>query len=170
MVWRALLRLGVPEGSVEDAVQDVFLVVHRKEAAYAGRSSLRTWIYGITLKVAKAHRRTEARHRRRLLSLMRQLKAVPEPSPSPALHAEQREAARLTQQVLSEMSEDERDVLVLVELEELSIVDAAEALELHVRTCQRRLRAARSQFEVLLEAAFASAPRYSNKQQTEVVR
>lgn len=170
MVWRALLRLGVPADHVEDAVQDVFLVVHRRDADFAGRSTLRTWIYGISVRVAKDHRRTQARHRQRLLGFKRELKALAEPPSAPGRDAEQREAARLTQRVLNEMDEEERDVLVLVELEDLSIAEAAAALDLHVRTCQRRLRAARDHFEVLLEAAFAGSATYSNQQKTEVAR
>src|SRR5262245_44836563 len=56
-VWRVVQRLGVPESSADDAVQDVFLVVHRKLDGFEGRSSIRTWLYGIALRVARDHRR-----------------------------------------------------------------------------------------------------------------
>lgn len=155
MVWHALLRLGVPRDAVEDAVQDVFLVVHRRQADFAGRSSAKTWIYGIAIKVAKEHRRKDARHQRRLLGMKGHVSAIGEAPVSPDQEVEQREAARITEQVLDRMKAQERELLVLVELEELSVAEAAAALELHVRTCQRRLRSARTHFECLLEAAMA---------------
>ena len=46
-VWRVLRRHGVPERELEDGCQEVFVVVHRKVAEFEGRSSVRTWIYGI---------------------------------------------------------------------------------------------------------------------------
>src|SRR6186713_2887600 len=57
LVWRNLRRLGVPEAALEDAAQDVFLVVHRRLSEFEGRSTLRTWIFGIVLRVAARHRR-----------------------------------------------------------------------------------------------------------------
>src|SRR4051812_40957718 len=52
LVWRTLERLGVASSAVDDALQDVFLVVHRRLGGFEGRSSLRTWIFGITLRIA----------------------------------------------------------------------------------------------------------------------
>ena len=51
-MWRALQRHGVPERELADACQEVFLVVHRREAIFEGRSSVRSWLYGIALRVA----------------------------------------------------------------------------------------------------------------------
>ena len=41
-VWRSLRRLGVPQASLDDAVQDVFVVVHRRLSTFEGRSTLKT--------------------------------------------------------------------------------------------------------------------------------
>jgi len=51
-VWRSLRRLGVPAASIDDAVQDVFVVIHRRLADFEGRSALKTWAFGIALRVA----------------------------------------------------------------------------------------------------------------------
>src|SRR6185295_19313029 len=53
-VWRSLRHLGVAEPDVEDAAQDVFVVVHAKLATFAHRAQLTTWIYGICIHVAQA--------------------------------------------------------------------------------------------------------------------
>ena len=55
-VWRSVQRLGVPAASTDDVAQEVFMVVHRRLAEFEGRSTLKTWLYGIALRVARAHR------------------------------------------------------------------------------------------------------------------
>lgn len=150
MAWRGLLRLGVPETSVEDAVQDVFVVVHRREGDFAARSSVKTWIYGIVVRVAKDYRRSAARQRRRLTEVERLSEVSVEIPTSPAEHAEQREAAHLVNRVLSQMNDPEREVLVLAELLDLSTKEAAEVLGASLRTTQRLLARARENFERLL--------------------
>src|SRR3954469_25405956 len=56
-VWKMLQRMGVAERQLEDATQDAFLVVHRRLASFDGTASMTTWLYGICLRVAAAHRR-----------------------------------------------------------------------------------------------------------------
>ncbi len=49
--------LGVAEADIEDVCQEVFITVHRKLSEFEGRSALRTWLYGISLRVASDYRR-----------------------------------------------------------------------------------------------------------------
>ena len=158
-VWRGLRRLGVADAALEDAAQDVFLVVHRKHADFARRSSLRTWIFGIVVRVAKDYRRAERRHRRRVASLATDAGVDAHVTPTPAEQAERSEANRVLHAVLAALDEELREVLVLVELEELSTQDAAALLGLRVRTCQRRLQTARAAFESALAAHAIPRPR-----------
>jgi RNA polymerase sigma-70 factor (ECF subfamily) len=152
LTWRGLRRLGVPPALLEDAVQDVFLVVHRRRAEFEGRSSLQTWLYGIVLRVAKDYRRAQARHASRVDRMAEHLVSDPAPGISPADEAERREANRVLHAVLAKLKERDREVLVLVDLEELSAREAAQALGIRVRTCQRRLRAARAAFDAALRS------------------
>src|SRR5262245_45104727 len=56
-VWRSTRRLGVSEACVEDIVQDIFLTVYRRLPSFEGRSSLKTWLFGIVLGIVRNHRR-----------------------------------------------------------------------------------------------------------------
>ena len=56
-IWRTLRHLGIPEADAPDLCQEVFVTVHRRLASFEGRSSLRTWLYGICIRVASEHRR-----------------------------------------------------------------------------------------------------------------
>src|SRR6185295_14414113 len=57
-VWRSVRRLGISEGSVDDAVQQIFLVVHRRLPEFTPGGSVRTWIFGIVVRVVRDHRRS----------------------------------------------------------------------------------------------------------------
>jgi DNA-directed RNA polymerase specialized sigma24 family protein len=56
-VWRTLRHLGIRDADLPDVCQEVFVAVHRKLEGFEGRSSLRTWLYGICLRTASDHRR-----------------------------------------------------------------------------------------------------------------
>jgi len=137
-VWRSLRRLGVPEHAIEDAAQDVFVVVARRLADFEGRSSLRTWLFGIAIRVVRTRRRSSWRHQRKVDALAR------EPSPSADPIARQ-DAQRLLLRLLDELSEDQRATYVLIELEGMTAVEVAEGLGANVNTIYTRLRAARNQ-------------------------
>jgi RNA polymerase sigma-70 factor (ECF subfamily) len=146
LVWRGLKRLGVNESLLEDAVQDVFVVVHRRLAEFERRSSLKTWVYGIAVRVAKDYRRTEQRRSRRVQKFAELSKSEPV-AQQPSDAAERREANRILHRALGELDDELRAVLVLIEFEQLSVREAAGALNLQPRTCQRRIKKARAEFE-----------------------
>lgn len=138
-VWRALRRLGVHEGDVEDVCQEVFLVVLRRQGDFEGRSSVRTWIYGIAVRVASDYRRS-ARVRREIVT-----DEVPEGRESaPQVDAlALRESAKALDGLLDQLDEGKRAVFVLYEIEQLTIAQVAEAVGCPLQTAYSRLLAAR---------------------------
>jgi RNA polymerase sigma-70 factor (ECF subfamily) len=138
-VWRALRYLGVGESDLDDACQEVFLVVHRRLADFQGRSSLRSWVYGIALRVASDYRKSAFVRRRSSAEV------TPEAAPASALG--QAEARQLLQRALDTLDEDKRAVLVLHELEGFSIPEVAELLGCPVPTAYTRLHAALERVE-----------------------
>jgi len=149
LVWRNLRRLGVEAASLDDAVQDVFLVVHRRAHEFLGQSSTKTWIIGIVLRVAHDYRRRQSRHSARLACLATNGSHQNEldcPSEQLAL----RQAAELVRKILLGFDDQVRNVFALVELEEMSLREVAEATGLSLSTCQRRLHAARKAFNLAL--------------------
>jgi RNA polymerase sigma-70 factor, ECF subfamily len=152
MVWRSLRRLGVAESALDDAVQDVFLVLHRRWGDFQRQSSLRTWIYGISLRVASDHTKRARRERARYSPEIPELES---PAESPDSLYQQREAALILRLALAQLEDKERQILVLIDLEERSVVEAAEALSINLNTAYSRLRRARQSFEKALRAAQA---------------
>lgn len=146
-VWRSLLRLGADRNALDDLVQEVFLVVHRKLDAFEGRSSTRTWLYGILRRVAADHRRT----RRRKTAAATSPDDVDRMGARDPGAAEARmEAADLVDVLLEELDDDKREVLVLAELEGMTMAEIAEAIDVNPNTVSARLRAARKIFSEAL--------------------
>ena len=159
LVWRNLRRLGVPEPALEDAAQDVFLVVHRRLPEFEGRSSLRTWIFGIVLRVAARHRRKARGVAVREAPIPNELgQALSAPAhEGPFERTLHRQATELLHRVLERLDDERRALLVMVDLEQTSVAEAAEALEINLNTAYSRLRAARRAFEVELQTLLGEA-------------
>lgn len=145
-VWRALIRLGVAPADVADASQEVFLVIHRRLPGFEGRSSLKTWIYAICLRVASAFRQ---KSRRGPQPVGDDLQASDGPHQENEI--ERRRARTFLNAVLDRLDEDKRAVFVLYELEELPMHEIAALMECPLTTAYSRLEAARK----VVRAAFA---------------
>jgi RNA polymerase sigma-70 factor, ECF subfamily len=140
-IWRTLRRLGVEHAQLDDAVQEVFIVVYRRLPEFDGRS-LRGWLYAIAVRVASDHRRGIAQ--RRTVPLP---ETLVDPRPDPAHASELEESVRLLHQLLAELDAPKRTVFVLGELEELSVPEIAAALAENQNTVASRLRIARELFD-----------------------
>ncbi|MBW2524325.1 MAG: sigma-70 family RNA polymerase sigma factor [Deltaproteobacteria bacterium] len=140
-VGRSLRYLGIGETDVEDAAQEVFVVVHRRLDDFEGRSSLQTWLYGICVRIAFAHRRKAAKRKERVVD------DAPSPSIPPPQHADlqRKEARRRLQQILDELDEAKRSVFVLYEIERMPMKQVAETLGCPLQTAYSRHQAARKQ-------------------------
>lgn len=134
-VWRFLKYLGVREHDLPDACQEVFLVAHRKLPEFRGESAPRTWLYGISLRVAKTWRR-----RRSMVPLNDDERSV---GPSQEQERERRDTQELLCWALDRISELQREVFVLHEIEELPMHQVAKRLECSLFTAYSRLRLAR---------------------------
>lgn len=150
-VWRSVRRLGVPDAAVDDVVQDVFIIVHRRLSSFEGRSTLRAWLYAIVARVVRDFRRSLRRKPGQLGGNAR-VDADPE-SVADAISGGTRDdaakanATQLLHEILSKLRDDRREVFILSELEEMTAVEIAAALGQNVNTIYSRLRAARRDFE-----------------------
>lgn len=167
MVWRGLRRLGVPEAHTDDAAQEVFLRVHCHLATFEGRASIRSWVYGIAVNVAREHRRrarTVARYEApagtdegaELHAPTAAHRTASQRLPDDVVAA--REALRLLDAALDALDDDRRAVLVLADWEELTAPEISAALGVNVNTVYTRLRQARADFESALRRHTRRSP------------
>jgi RNA polymerase sigma-70 factor (ECF subfamily) len=154
-VWRSLRRLGVPLRYLDDAAQEVFLVVYRQALGFEGRSSFKTWIFGIAYHVALRTMRSDQRRREDVLEGDRE--DVRASSPHEAL--ERAEAVRRLYALLDKLRDEQRAVFVMAELENMSAPEIAEIVQVPLNTVYSRLRAARKAFEAALKVVRAREDR-----------
>jgi RNA polymerase sigma-70 factor (ECF subfamily) len=145
-VWRTLRFLGVRHADLDDACQEVFIVVLRKLESLEKRSSLKAWLRGICVKKAAAYRRRA--HVQREVSVAEP--AEERLASTPESHVTQREKLDLLERALETLSEEQRAVFVLYEIEGLPMKAVAEAVGCPLQTAYSRHRVAREQV-----AAFA---------------
>lgn len=141
-VWRSLQRFGVPEEQLDDAAQEVFIVLLRRRDDFEGRSSVETWIYGVAFNVAQNARR--ARRRSPAVEPIQDGLAAEQLSPAEAAIVSQQR--RVLAHLLDQLDDDKRAVFVLAELEQRAAPEIAEILSVKLNTVYSRLRAARAQF------------------------
>lgn len=141
-VWRFLRRLGLPEGAVEDAVQESFAIVARNMGRIAAGAE-KSFLFGTALRVAKGARRRGAVDRARHAAMSGEEVAG---GPSPEELAEQRRAIAALDAILSSLDEGYRDVFVLFELEGFTLTEISDLLAIPRGTAASRLRRGRDEF------------------------
>lgn len=152
--WRVLRRLGVAEAQLDDAAQDVFLIVHKKLGGLDPEAPVRRWVLAIAVRVASEYRRRARRKPTEPLD-----EGLVDGRPGPVRTSELRESLRLLHELLEQLDEKKRAVFVLSELEQLSVPEISEVLRANVNTVYARLRAAKKQFAMGLARRRASHPR-----------
>jgi RNA polymerase sigma-70 factor (ECF subfamily) len=152
--WRSLRRLGVAPGDVDDAAQQVFIVMSRRLADVpVGRE--RAFLFSTAVRVASDARRT---YRRRHEAPEAELSDAPDAAPSPDDLVDQRRARSLLNRMLEEMPMELRTVFILFELEQMSRTEVARVLSLPAGTVASRLRKARELFEQKLAESQGGRP------------
>ena len=141
LVRCALARLGVREADVKDMTQKVFLVAFLKLPEFEGRSLLSTWLWGICRRVAIAYRRSGAM---RLEVTTDPLEFDVSFEQRSGTHNEPESSHEIAiEQVLSKLSESQRIVFKLAEVDDLDGRQIATLLNVSLGTVRSRLRYAR---------------------------
>jgi RNA polymerase sigma factor (sigma-70 family) len=145
-VGRWAARLGGPRVDVDDVVQEVFIVISRQLASFRGDAKLTTWLFRITERVVRNHRRWWAVRRivTRLTLQHTERLATADADPLEAL--ERRALADTAYRVLDQLPDKYRRALILCELEEMGAEEIASLLEARVETVRVWLHRARRMF------------------------
>lgn len=147
-VWRILRGMGVTDALVDDAAQDVFVVVHRRLPEFDGRFAVKTWLFEIAYLVACDYRRknTRAASHGPLVEDLR------DGAPTPADCAEGNESLRALEELLDRMDDEKRAVLVLSGIEGMTVPEIAVVTATPLNTVYTRLRRARAELSDALAA------------------
>ncbi len=126
-------------------MQDVFIIANRHLPNFEG-VYYKAWLIQIARSVARNTRRSTRRRGTEPLDT----EALVDTSSSPFERAAHSQQVRLLNELLDRLSERQREVFVLAELEEVTHAEIAQACGVHVNTVANRLSAARANLERLL--------------------
>lgn len=136
--WSVLRRLGVPESAIEDAAQEVWVIVHRRLDALESPRAAQSWLFQIARRVAARHRRGEQRSRRKIDALG----WAPARRNQP--HAD-RDSWLTVETLLGQLDARKREAFVLSELEGWSAPEIAKSVGTNPNTVYSRIRLAREE-------------------------
>lgn len=156
LVWATLQRFGVRSEDLEDAFQDVFIVVQQKLGQFDGGARVSSWLFSICRKVAATHRRRAKKARERASD--EPAESVTDMAHGPEEQAATRIAQTQLQKALDALDLDRRAVFVMFELEELPCDEIAALMGVPVGTVYSRLHAARKELAKLLASERACPP------------
>lgn len=152
MVYNLALRLSGSADQAEDLTQEVFLRIFRHLGRFSGRSSLKTWVYQVTLN----HCRSRLGRWRRWFQLPvdadghETIEQVDE-SRGPEERALARDAAREVGKALQQVRSEFREAVVLRDLEGLAYEEIANILNVPIGTVRSRIARGRDQLRQVLE-------------------
>ncbi|KYF99797.1 RNA polymerase sigma factor [Sorangium sp. So ce394] len=147
-VWATLQRFGIQHPDLEDAFQDVFIVVQRRLPSFDWACPITTWLFAICRRVAASHRRRAHTRRERLGEVVDD---VPDSARGPEEITSQHQARLRLDGILEAMDLDRRAVFVMFEIEEMPCNEIASLVGVPVGTVYSRLHAARKEFATLLK-------------------
>ncbi|MFC1576204.1 RNA polymerase sigma factor [Candidatus Omnitrophota bacterium] len=141
-VYNVALRVARSTTSADDITQDVFMKVYKNLSKFNYRSSLKTWIYRITVNTAINYQKAEAKHTDRRADYDTVIQSA---------HAEERVRDNVTKGdekerlslFLETLTPEQRACIVLKEIEGLKYREIADALKINVNTVRSRLKRAR---------------------------
>ncbi len=145
-VWRLLRRMGLPADLAEDGAQQVFVVFARRLQEIVPAAE-RSFLFATAIRVAADLRKQASRGSRgREVADEAELSAAEAPLASLDTALDERRARRLLDDLLAGLPDELREVLVMCDIEELTMASVAEVLKLPAGTVASRLRRARQVF------------------------
>jgi RNA polymerase sigma-70 factor (ECF subfamily) len=151
MVYNLALRLSGSREDAQDLTQEVFLRIFRGLGRFRGGSSLKTWIYRVSIN----HCRSRLGRRRLRLEPFEpsepNCRPLADPCRGPEDQTLQNEAERTLIEALARVDAVYREALVLRDIEELSYEEIANVLRVRIGTVRSRIARGREQLRRLLE-------------------
>ncbi|MCK6513802.1 sigma-70 family RNA polymerase sigma factor [Myxococcota bacterium] len=138
----------------EEVAQDVFIALYKSLADFRGESKLSTWIFRVATNHCKnrlvyGNRRREDRHESIDAPVGGDddgpVKQYAIDAPGPDASINRAEASRLLQAALDALDDDQREIVLLRDVDDLSYEEIAELLQLPKGTVKSRLHRARAE-------------------------
>ena len=137
-----LRHMGTRESDLDDSLQDVFVLAHRKGGYAPGSAGPRTWLASLAIRVVLGRRRARARRP----APAEVTESFPDDTHGPAERLESRRALQRVQAALEHLSIEQRAAFLLYEIEGESCESIAKLWNVPLNTVYSRLHHARKRF------------------------
>lgn len=141
---RAVLYNMTGEAFLQDLIQEAFLKIWKGLPQFDFRSSIKTWVYRVTVNVALDHLRRAPFLAHKIIT---DAEAASPSLETRLLHSEEQ---KILQAALLEISADDRGLLVLFYFEDLNVDEISKILKIPSGTVKSRLHTARQRLRDLL--------------------
>lgn len=142
-IWRLLARLGIRADDVDDATQQVFMVLLTRERLAIKPGSERAFLFGIAVRVAREQRR---RNKKAENHSDVDFDSMAHPGLDLEALTDQQRARELLDRLVQSIPEELRMIFILFEIEGLPAIEVAALLDIPAGTVASRLRRARQHF------------------------
>ena len=146
-VFRLALRMCGSEADADEVAQEAFLSAWKALPNFRGESQFSTWLYQLTTHAAIDLMRRE---KRQIASADITEVSAADPAPSPQQQAEQSEQREIVRDAILQLAPEQREVVVLRFMEELSYEEIGAVLKLPSGTVKSRLNRAKAQLKEIL--------------------
>lgn len=146
-VFRLALRMCGSEADADEVAQEAFLSAWKALPNFRGESQFSTWLYQLTTHAAIDLMRRE---KRQIAAADITEVSAADPAPSPQQQAEQSEQREIVRDAILQLAPEQREVVVLRFMEELSYEEIGAVLKLPPGTVKSRLNRAKAQLKEIL--------------------
>lgn len=146
-VFRLALRMCGNEADADEVAQEAFLSAWKALPNFRGESQFSTWLYQLTTHAAIDLMRRE---KRQIAAADITEVSAADPAPSPQQQAEQSEQREIVRDAILQLAPEQREVVVLRFMEELSYEEIGAVLKLPSGTVKSRLNRAKAQLKEIL--------------------
>ncbi|MBK7959694.1 MAG: RNA polymerase sigma factor [Bacteroidetes bacterium] len=155
MVFNLALQYLQNIEDAEEVMQDVFVKVHDHLNAFKNQSSLKTWIYRITINQSLDFIKAKKTQKRSLFSNMLSLddstiKYEPTNFKHPGIELEQRESYKMLFDAINQLSDNQKTAIILLKIEDKSQAETAEIMNLNIKALESLFQRAKKNLEILL--------------------
>lgn len=148
LVYRTALAITRDQRVAEDVLQECFIRLYTYAGSVDSSRPLRPWLYRATVNLS--YDWASRRPVKPLDDVLEWISSLTNPYPDPGRRAEERETTRMVREVVDELPPLHRAVVVLFYMENLSLEEIANVLELPVGTVKSRLHYARKRLREML--------------------
>lgn len=133
----------------EEVLQTAYLKVLEGAANFDGKSSLRTWFFGV-VRLTASERRRRRWLRDQILGRWFTRQLAPVPAPDPEAEASGSESSRALLQALADLPPRQREVLHLVFYQDLTVEEASRILRVSVGTARTHFERGKARLRQIL--------------------